>query len=781
MERSMDPSLTSHDEVQPLLAPNSRRRGDSVASFISRGRANTVNSLKSGYETVKRHKVQFLTCLFGAIFLYLGFTLAFLPRTSLSRDLRRLHFSSYTKAEAYRVYLEALTEKNELKKHLRNYTAHRHLSGDERVFQYTFDTLKSYGFSPSVEKYYPWLNEPIDTEISLWENGQLKLSASKMEDPLDEDPSSQAGDSVPAFHGYSANGDVTARFVFCNYGRLDDYKFMENQGIELEGKVHIIRYGSMFRGLKVKNAEAHGAAAVILYTDPFDDGEMTVKNGHKAYPEGPARNPSGIQRGSVEFFTESPGDPTTPGYASKSRSMRRDSPAGRVPGIPSVPMSARDASKILVYLNEQGVRIGKGGDIQNFDYFTGPSQENVKIRVYNEQKYEIKETKDIIVEIPGILRGSSVIIGNHRDSWTVGGAGDPNSGSSILLEIARGLDELRSKGWKPLRTIKLISWDAEEPAMIGSTEYGEDHADKLKKEVLAYFNLDTAVSGWKFTCEANPLLANLLRKAAHLTPFSHQPEHTLYDYWLDQSSAEVGILGSGTDFAVFQNHLGIPSVNIKFEDNKVSDAVYQYHTNYDSYTWMEKFVDPEYDLHNTLAMFVGLSALMLTENELVSFQSTPYVQLIKNYFDRWHTLLLETFKSQSNVIKKASNVSELLSYLAFNITGPFDDHLAHLRQQTTTDYPFWSFYKKIGIYLRLSGINKRLKTLDRLFLTEMGLKDREWMKHAIFGPDKFEGYIGDVLPGLHEAILSRDEAEAEKWLEILEYQISKMIKLLTLD
>ncbi|SCU78786.1 LADA_0A07602g1_1 [Lachancea dasiensis] len=771
-----DPT-NGNEESQPLIH-HGRTRENSVASIFARGRSNTINGLKTGYDTVKRHRVQFMYAVMATALLYLGFTLAFLPRTSLSRDFRRLHFSKLTKAETYRIYLESLQRENHAQQHLRTYTSHRHLTGDEDALQYTVDELKALGFSLKLEKYYPWLNTPVDTGMSLVIGGNTVFESEMMEDFVAEDPSSSGPHPVRAFHGYSANGNVTASFVYCGYGKSEDYDLLKDHGIDLKGKVHIIRYDSMFRGLKVKNAEAHGASAVILYTDTFDDGNVTEANGYKAYPHGPARNPSGFQRGSVEYFTEFPGDPTTPGYASKSPNTKRTSPMGKIPTIPSIPMSQRDIAKLLPHLNNKGIAFDVGGNVKGFEYFSGPSDPDVQVRVFNQQEYKIKEITDVIAEIPGILGGSTIIIGNHRDSWTVGGAGDPNSGSSILLEVARGLSELVSKGWRPLRTIQLVSWDGEEPAMLGSTEYGENHASRLQKQVLTYFNLDTAISGSQFKCEANPLLSELLRKSAASTRFSGKPDDTLLDVWESQSQGHVGILGSGTDFAVFQNHLGIPSANFKFVADGRDDAVYQYHTNYDTYTWMEKYGDPGYHLHNTMAIFTGMAVLQLSENEVVNFSVHDYIKDIGRYYETWYEMLNQTFTGNEFMQEKARNLSTLITHIVNHESLAFDHQTASLRKLVVRDYPWYKIHNKISIYINLTKLNAKLKRLDRLFLTDRGLKDRDWMKHAIFGPDKLLGYKGDVLPGLHEAVLGGSSQETLEWLHLLHKQMRLVKELL---
>lgn len=766
------------EEAQPLLRPR-RGRENSVASFFARGRSNTINSLKSGYQTVKKHKDEFIYLFIGSLLLYLGFTLAFLPRTSLGRDLRRLHFSRLTRAETFRIYVESLLTENKCEEHLKKYTSRSHLAGDSGSLDYTVEQFSSLGFSPSLTKYYTWLNEPLFTEVSLWQNDVLAFNASMIEDALDDDPTSGNTDSIMGFHGYSANGTVQASYVYCNYGTIDDYEQLKQNKIGLEGKIHIIRYSAIFRGLKVKNAEEHGAVGVILYTDSFDDGLFTEANGYKAYPEGPARHESSIQRGSVVYFTDFPGDPTTPGYASKSKYTTRLSPEGKLPSIPSVPLSEREVAPLLQKLNGKGFRWANEGNVKGFDYSSGPSDDGIECKIVNEQKYLIKEIVNVVVEIQGILKNQDIIVGNHRDSWVVGGAGDPNGGSAALLEVARGLSELRSHGWKPLRTIKLISWDGEEPGMLGSTEYGEDYKSKLNENTIAYFNLDTAVTGSKLNLEANPLLNKLLRRTSKNTIFKGDPSVTLHDYWKETGNLDIERLGGGTDFVVFQHNIGIPSVDFKFARDPSKDPVYQYHSNYDSFTWMKKFGDPDFSLHNTMAMFLGLSVLSLSENELLLFNTNAYMSEISKYYTSLHESIGEVFPKDEEISMLGQNLVDLLELLTSHTSISFDEMVEYLAEQTEQDYPWWKWNKKLVILTKLTATNAKLRKLDRYFVTERGLKDRPFMKHSIFGPDKFEGYSGSVIPGLKEALYYRDRKECVFWLETLLSQLDKVVSLLT--
>lgn len=773
-------NTTFDEESQPLVTrPVTRRRDNSVASFLARGRSNTINSLRSGYETVKKHKNEFWLLIIGSLMLYLGFTLAFLPRTSLSRDFRRLYFGKLTKSEAFRIYIESLMKENKCSTHVEQYTSHKHWAGDRFVLDYTVSELSKLGFTPRLEKYHVWLNEPVYTEVTLWDNGNLKYNASMVEDDISVSDENTSTEKVMAFHGYSANGTAQSQYIYSNYGTLEDYEQLRLNNIDTRGKIHIIRYGSGVRGIAVKNAEDNGALGVILFTDSFDDGLITEKNGYKPFPHGPARHESSIERGSVLIFSDSPGDPSTPGYASKKGSGRKNT-SDAVPSIPSVPMSEREIAPILHRLNGKGFEWKNKGNVKGFDYFSGPSEPGIECKVSNHQNYLIKEISNVIVEIPGILKQQEVIIGNHRDAWTTGGAGQPGSGSAILLEIARGFSALHEKGWKPLRTIKLISWDGEEQGMLGSTEYGEDHRDSLQRGTIAYFNLDGGVTGSKLNVKANPLLNELLVLSSKRTLFKEDPETTVYDYWKQSSNVSLEILGAGSDFTVFQNNLGIPSIDFSFERDPKKNAVLPFHSSYDSYEWMQKLVDPDFSLHSTMAAFVGMSTLSLTENELVGFKTHEYMVEISKYFKTMYNDISVVFPHDTLIDTLRKNLADLLELLTTHTSIDFDAMVDNIKQQTEQDYPWWKWNKKLEILTRLISANSKLRKLDRYFITERGIKGRPFMKHSIFAPNRVTGYQGDVLPGLHEAILSKDRQECIFWLETLITQLDKVVSLLTI-
>lgn len=743
-----------------------------------RNRSNTVSSMVSASMELVRSKLdkkKFGYLVLSSIFIYLAFVAAFAPRTSLSRDFRRWHGSKLTTSEVYRIYLDTIQENNFAHRHIKHYS---NVDDSTDSLRYTTEELQKLGFEPKTHKYYPWVTLPEETSVQLLENGTYVWNASLIEDNIDISSKEKEKLFKRAFHAYSPDGEVTGSFVFCNYGTLEDYRILLEHNISIEGKIHIQRDSELTAGIKVKNAELYGALSVLLYNDPYDDGQITEKNGYKPFPEGPARNPSSIKRDSVEYMFAYPGDPTSPGFPSKSGDIERLSPAGKVPRIPSIPMSINDITPILQTLNGKGINLGEG-NIKGFDYYSGPSDDLVKIHLLNKQTPSIEEITDIVVEIPGIFSSGDIIIGSHRDPWITGsGASNPSSGSAVLLEIARGFSKLQQKGWRPLRTIKLVSWDAERYGMIGSTEYMEDFAGNLKKNALAYIDLDTAVSGTEFRCNANPLLESVILKAARTTSFKSDEEWTLYDQWMKNNGAQVGVLQATSNSALFQSHLGVSSVKCGFVNNGKTDAVYHQNSLFDSHEWLEEFVDPKYKLHNTLASFTGIMTLMLGEHELDFLTIHPYVKEIHKQVVTLNTKIRDIFPHDNELHHLAQTVEALIGLVTWQDSVLFDKKVKKMYNACFIDMPIWAGFSKLKLFVSLHLTNGKLKNFDKIFLTQHGLLDRSWMKHSIIAPSKYDGLQCDILPGLHEALVDMDRSHVVTQLQILQGQFENVRKLL---
>ncbi|KAF8195605.1 Zn-dependent exopeptidase [Mycena galopus ATCC 62051] len=485
-----------------------------------------------------------------------------------------------------------------------------------------------------IDVYYPVMNTPLDRALQVLDkDGEVVWEAALEEVADDTDP--EAGEhylDVPTFHGLSAAGDVKGKLVYANYGTKEDYDALVEDGVDLTGAIVICRYGSIFRGLKIKGAEDLGAAGVLIYSDLRDDGSITEENGYLAYPHGPARNVNSVQRGSVQYLSVYPGDPTTPGYPAYENSTRTD--GDNIPKIPSLPISAANAAKLFKLVEEEGAEVHL---VNNVDTKVTPIWNTMGV-------------------IPGFITDEVVVLGNHRDAWVMGAA-DPSSGSASVNEVVRGLGALLKKGWKPLRTILIASWDAEEYGLIGSTEWVEDFPEFIDNHVVTYLNLDSSVSGSRFSSSASPSLSHFLRQAALDIPHPTSPGRTLWDarfdtgpYAGDADNSEsesqgarftinavadsVGVspLGSGSDYTAFLQLIGVASSNTGFGGSE-GDAVYHYHSVFDSERWQEIYADPGFYRHVAVAKHIGLELVRLSTAVVLPLNTTHYTYELENYLN----------------------------------------------------------------------------------------------------------------------------------------------------
>ncbi|KAL3478791.1 hypothetical protein BJX99DRAFT_256201 [Aspergillus californicus] len=648
------------------------------------------------------------------------------------------------------------------------YTAGPHLAG-KNLSQalWTKERWEEFGIADTqVVSYDVYLNYPVDHRLALLEGDKVTFEASLEEDVLEEDSTSSLPDRVPTFHGYSASGNVTAPFVYVNFGTYADFEDLVSANVSLKGKVAIAKYGRIFRGLKVKRAQELGMVGVILYDDPQLDGEFTEENGYKSYPEGPARNPSAVQRGSTQFLSFAPGDPTTPGYPSKPGCDRQD-PHHFIPSIPSIPVSYTDALPLLKALNGHGPEAsdfnewwqGGGLGYKGVDYNIGPSPDDITVNLYNEQEYVTTPLWNVIGVIPGSLP-DVVILGNHRDAWIAGGAGDPNSGSAVLNEVIRSFGEAIKAGWKPLRTIVFASWDGEEYGLLGSTEWVEDNLPWLSKSNVAYLNVDVAAAGTRLAPTASPLLNKLIYEVTGLVQSPNQTikGQTVRDTW----DGEIGTMGSGSDFTAFQDFAGIPSYDLGFSRGR-DDPVYHYHSNYDSFDWMQKFGDPQWIYHEAATKIWALAAAKLAETPVLFFNATDYGLGLEEYVDR--------IRPTAGSLPDGVSFDFEPLYAAINdlqeAAIEFDAYAADLTSQLAEDLPWYLWWKKVRLFYLIHEVNTKYKNIERQFLYKPGLDGRSWFKHVVFAPGLWTGYAGATYPGLVESLEAGDVANAEKWLNII--------------
>ncbi len=458
--------------------------------------------------------------------------------------------------------------------HLKTLTAEPHIAStpeDRKTAEYVAQKFRAAGLETEIVPYRVLLNQPKVVRVEAFDAAGKSLMNGPTPEHVQGDSLADNPGIVMPFNGSSGSGDVTGDLVYANYGRLEDFDQLAAQHVDLHGKIVIVRYGANFRGVKVYIAEQRGAIGVLIYSDPQDDGYYKGD----AWPIGPWRPETGVQRGSVQFLFKYPGDPQTPGVASTPDlpDSARVSGSDNQPHIISIPLSYHDAAPLLQALKGPSVPQGWQGALP-FRYHIGAS--GVRVHLVSQQDYQVRTIWDVIGKIKGSEYPDEwVVVGNHRDAW-VYGAVDPNSGTASMLESVHGIGALIHDGWRPKRTIIFGSWDAEEEGLIGSTEWVEQHAQALDHAV-AYFNVDVAVSGPDFTAAAVPSLKQFMREIAKSVP--SPVGDTVYQEWHANRHSEnehrasnapavpgeevrVSDLGSGSDFTPFLQHAGVPSTDI---------------------------------------------------------------------------------------------------------------------------------------------------------------------------------------------------------------------------
>jgi N-acetylated-alpha-linked acidic dipeptidase len=615
--------------------------------------------------------------------------------------------------------------------------------------QWTADKWSEYGFTSRLDEYYVFLNYPVSNSLQLTYSNGSTYTPTLMEDVLAEDETTSYPNSVPVFHGYSFTGNASAEYVYVGRGQQVDFDRLAALGVDLEGKIALAKYGGPFRGLKVKNAQDHGMIGAVIFSDPGDDGNMTEAKGVAPYPYGGARNPSTVQRGSVQFLSTYPGDPTTPGYVSKPDSPRADR-TEITPQIPSLPISWIEAQPLLQALNGFGTngtavnRTNWVGAIPGVGYFTGEGS-GASLSMSNVMNDTYGTIWNAVGIINGTLEDEVVIVGNHRDAWIVGGAADPNSGSAVLIELAKAFGALAETGWKPLRTIVLCSWDAEEYGLVGSTEWMEEYIPWLKNAAVSYLNIDVAVSGPIPDVSATPDLhavaTNLMKKIVY--PYRNDTSLTMYDVW-SHESGEVGVLGSGSDYTAFL-HRGIASIDMGAGGGP-NDPVYPYHSNYDSYHWMATFGDPGFITHKAMGQFLTLLLYHMVSDPVVPLEPADYVSEFNTYLED-----LETEISGSNFTVDLTNLTAAIAQFETSA-----QEFVTLRDQAVA----------ANDTELITVQNHKARDFSRGFTSQGGLPTREFYQHTIFAPGRDTGYAPVTFPGITESITFDQDADlAQEWVQ----------------
>jgi N-acetylated-alpha-linked acidic dipeptidase len=680
----------------------------------------------------------------------------------------------------------AIPSPDNQREYMRRLSARPHNVGtayDKENAEWILSKFKEWGWDAKIETFnvlYPTPKERVLEMIA-----PTHFTAKLQEPPLSEDPSSnQQSEQLPSYNAYSIDGDVTAPLVFVNYGLPRDYEELERLGVSVKGAIVIAKYGNSWRGIKPKVAAEHGAIGCLIYSDPADDG-YSVDN---VFPQGPMRPSDGVQRGSVlDFPATSPGDPLTPGVGATAGAKRlaiKD--AQGLTKIPVLPISYSDAQPLLAALDgSMAPREWRGG--LPISYHLGPGKAKVHLKVnFN---WDMKDIYDVIARIPGAQTPDQWIIrGNHHDAW-VNGAQDPTSGQVALLEEARAIGELVKQGWKPKRTIIYCAWDAEEPMLLGSTEWVEEHDKELAQHAVAYINSDSTGRGY-LQVDGSHTLEHLVNDVARdiqdpETKLSIERRAVLHGIALAKSEDErkelrqrpdlrIEALGSGSDYTAFIDHLGIASMDVRFGGEDTSAGIY--HSAYDDFYWFTHFADTDFVYGRALSQTAGTIVLRLADADLLPFEFADLADTIHLYQKQLEKLaaderaeIIERNKEIEEDVFAASNDPrrprkaparvDVPPYLNFTPLGNASDELSHSAER------YQAALKKAwpaGVpAATLQDLNQKLMESERHLTSSDGLLRRPWYKHMLYAPGLYTGYGVKTLPGVREAIEEKLWAEAD--------------------
>lgn len=691
---------------------------------------------------------------------------------------------------------KAIPDPKVMRETMRRLSAHPHHVGspyDKDNAEWILARFKSWGLDAHIEQYEVLFPTPRTRVVELI--APVRYVAKLQEPVVAQDPTSnQHSEQLPSYNAYSKDGDVTAPLVYVNFGTQEDYKTLDRLGVSVKGAIVIARYGACWRGIKPKLAAEHGAVGCIIYSDPHEDGFF---NGD-VFPKGPTRNENGVQRGSVADMPLYPGDPLTPGVAARGNVKRlavKDAPT--LTKIPVLPISYGDARPLLAELRGRvAPKEFRGG--LSITYHVGPGPAKVHLKV--ESNWDIQPIRDVIARIPGSQSPDQWIIrGNHQDAW-VNGADDPISGQVALLEEARALARLIQQGWKPRRTIIFCAWDGEEPGLLGSTEWCEDHARELMAHAALYLNSDSNGRGFlgvegshsleKFV---NGVARDIVDPEKNISIRSRLKARRLTSGQADmvkevrtRADLRIGAMGSGSDYTAFIDHLGIASLDIGFSGEGEGGV---YHSVYDDFYWYTHFSDTDFVYGRALAQTGGTILMRFADADVLPYDFVDFTDTMHRYVTEVKKLLSdkqEEIRTRNEALDQ--HLYEAVSdprhpllppprqavppFLNF---APLDNALSKLdtsAQRYSKAIQAFTRKKDAPPVDKLADLNTHLIQLERQLTSPAGLPRRPWFKHLIYAPGFYTGYGVKTLPGVREGIEAKRYEEAEK-------EISRAAKALT--
>ncbi|MEP6992479.1 MAG: M20/M25/M40 family metallo-hydrolase [bacterium] len=598
-----------------------------------------------------------------------------------------------------------------------------------RTRDYVIAQMKAMGLATEVRRYDVFIPHP--TSVQVWRTSPRPKSLSLAEPAVAGDPTSHLAQYLTV-NGHSGQGDVRGDVIYVNYGLIEDYARLDSLGISVKGKIAIARYGRSFRGIKAREAEKNGATALLIYSDPQQDGYVAGD----VYPKGPMRNRDGVQRGSV---FNGAGDPATPGYASVPGAPRLTEAQMMIPHIPVVPISYGNATELLEGLGGRDVPQDWQGGLP-FRYHVGPGPVTARVKVVDDRATH--GTKPIY-DTFGIVRGTEfpdeiVMVGGHRDGWGPGAA-DNVSGTVSVLEAARAVSDAVKSGHAPKRTIIFATWDAEEWGLMGSSEYVEDDSLRLTKGGVAYLNQDVAAQGIRFSGGGSPSLRATLRDVARAVP-DPSGKGSVYAEWrravavADTAEPNMGDPGGGSDFAGFYNHIGMPIAEWGF-----GGPGGVYHSQYDDFTWMSKFGDSTFAYHAAAARLGAAMLLRIANADILPYDYVEFARTMRRYLPAM---------DKAFAAKRWNGTSATLR-----------DAIGRMEDAATAFSSARDATLAAGSPPRAEreAVNRSLLQVERALARPQGLRTRPWYRNLIYVADEDNGYSNMVFPSVNEAIRANDE------------------------
>lgn len=628
--------------------------------------------------------------------------------------------------------------------------------------------LKSWGYETEIETFYPLFPTPKTRLLEMISPG--RYTARLVEPPVEGDATSAQTDGLPVYNSYSADGDVTGQLVYVNYGVPADYERLAKMGIDVKGKIVIARYFGSWRGIKPKVAAEHGAIGCIIYSDPKEDGYF---NGD-VYPKGGYRPPFSAQRGSVLDMPVYPGDPLTPGIgATKDAKRLAQKDAQTIMKIPVLPISYGDAEPLLRALGGPVAPSEWRGALP-FTYHVGPGAATVHLKL--EFDWKLTPAYDVIARMKGAERPEEWILrGNHHDGW-VFGASDPLSGTVEMLEEARGIAELAKQGWRPKRSIVFCVWDGEEPSLLGSTEWTEQHAAELQQHAAVYINTDSTGRGFvelggshSLELFATQAARDVQDPAYQVSALERKQASQYARTGTKPAEFTIDPLGSGSDFTPFLQHLGIATLNFGFGGEEEYGV---YHSQYDSYDHHVRFEDPDLQYAVTTAQLGGHMILRLANADVLPLRFENLSKTVAGYVkevtkladderektERYNALAASGALRLASDPRKTNIAAAPKQPVPFVNFAPLQNAVAKL--QTSVDA--WSKLDTGKLSPAQAGaLDEILIKAEQTLLDDRGLPSRPWYRHLLYAPGLYTGYGVKTLPGVREAIEQRDWPEAE--------------------